>query len=86
MSLRLALTRRQFLQFGLTASGALLVGFRTNAAARATVPAELLGDDLVSLTAFVMIERDNRVVIGARGCEIGQGVITSLPMLIAEEL
>ncbi|MEP6880882.1 MAG: molybdopterin cofactor-binding domain-containing protein [Dokdonella sp.] len=80
-----SLARRRFLQFGLTASGALLVGFRGIANA-AAVPPELLGDDLVQLTAFVMIERDNRVVIGARGCEIGQGVITSLPMLIAEEL
>ncbi len=79
------LSRRRFLQFGLTASGALLVGFRSQTMA-AAIPAELLGDDLVQLTAFVMIERDNRVVIGARGCEIGQGVITSLPMLIAEEL
>ena len=79
------LTRRRFLQFGLTASGALLVGFRSQTMA-AAIPAELLGDDLVQLTAFVMIERDNRVVIGARGCEAGQGVITSLPMLIAEEL
>ena len=79
--------RRRFLQFGLTASGALLVGFQRHAAAvRATIPPELLGDDLTQLTAFVMIERDNRVVIGARGCEIGQGVITSLPMLVAEEL
>lgn len=85
MSDRAALTRRRFLQFGLTASGALLVGFRSRAMA-AAIPAELLGDDLVQLTAFVMIERDNRVVIGARGCEAGQGVITSLPMLIAEEL
>ncbi len=85
MSEVISLTRRRFLQFGLTASGALLVGFRSQAMA-AAIPAELLGDDLVQLTAFVMIERDNRVVIGARGCEIGQGVITSLPMLIAEEL
>jgi isoquinoline 1-oxidoreductase beta subunit len=80
-----SLARRRFLQFGLTASGALLVGFRSPALA-AAIPAELLGDDLVQLTAFVMIERDNRVVIGARGCENGQGVITALPMLIAEEL
>ncbi len=80
-----SLTRRRFLQFGLTASGALLVGFHNHVMAAAT-PAELLGDELVQLTAFVMIERDNRVVIGARGCETGQDVITSLPMLIAEEL
>ncbi|HMM65387.1 MAG TPA: molybdopterin-dependent oxidoreductase [Dokdonella sp.] len=80
------LSRRRFMQLGLTASGALLVGIRGAAAARTPVPPQLLGDDLTELTAFVMIERDNRVVIGARGCEIGQGVITSLPMLIAEEL
>jgi CO/xanthine dehydrogenase Mo-binding subunit len=34
----------------------------------------------------VRIHPDNTIIIGARGCEIGQGVRTSLPMLIAEEL
>lgn len=38
------------------------------------------------LGAFVRIEPDGRIVIGARGCEIGQGVRTALPMLVAEEL
>ena len=38
------------------------------------------------LGVFIRIEPDNRIVIGARGAEIGQGVKTSLPMLIAEEL
>lgn len=79
-------SRRGFLRIGLSASGALLVGFRFNEAGAQALPLELLGDELTELTAFVMIERDNRVVIGARGCEIGQGVITSLPMMIAEEL
>jgi isoquinoline 1-oxidoreductase beta subunit len=79
-------SRRRFLQIGLTASGALLVGFpRTDAKAQ-TLPADLIGDDLTQLTAFVLIERDNRVVIGARGCEVGQGSLTLLPMLITEEL
>ena len=86
MTAMVSLTRRRFLQFGLTAGGALLFGLRANAQQRSSVPPALLGDDLTSLTAFVQIERDNRIVIGARGCEIGQGVITSLPMLIAEEL
>ncbi len=81
------LNRRQFISVMLTASGALLVGLRPAVAAfQPKVPIDLLGEALTSLGAFVRIERNNRIVIGARGCEIGQGVITSLPMLIAEEL
>jgi len=78
--------RRRFLAVALSASGALLVGMRWARADENNDPAELLGDDLTELGPFLRIERDNRVVIGARGCEIGQGVMTSLPMLIAEEL
>lgn len=87
MSAPLDRGRRRFLCVSLTAGGALLVGLRP-ALAEPTpgVPPELLGDDLVDIGPFVKIERDNRIVIGARGCEIGQGVKTSLPMLIAEEL
>ncbi|HVV98676.1 MAG TPA: molybdopterin cofactor-binding domain-containing protein, partial [Rhodanobacteraceae bacterium] len=77
--------RRRFIRVALTATGALVVGVRL-ALADDDVPAELLGDDLTQLGPFVRIERDNQVVIGARGCEVGQGVITALPMLIAEEL
>lgn len=81
------LTRRQFISVMLSASGALVVGVRSALAAIAPqVPMDLLGEALTSLGAFVRVERNNRIVIGARGCEIGQGVITSLPMLIAEEL
>ena len=78
--------RLRFLAVSLSASGALLIGIRLADAEDGEVPPELLGDDLTQLGPFVRIERDNRVVIGARGCEIGQGVMTALPMLIAEEL
>jgi isoquinoline 1-oxidoreductase beta subunit len=80
--------RRRFLAISLCASGALLVGVRRAFAEPAPpgLPPELLGDDLTGVGPFVRIERDNRIVIGARGCEIGQGVMTALPMLIAEEL
>jgi isoquinoline 1-oxidoreductase beta subunit len=79
-----ALTRRQFLQVSLTAAGALLADLRLPALA-ANAPAGARPGS-VDLGAFVRIEPDGRVVIGARGCEIGQGVKTSLPMLIAEEM
>ncbi len=75
-----ALSRRAFLNVSLSAAGGLLLSLRLRAAARE--PAT--GGD--SLGAFIRIEPDGRIVIGARGCEIGQGVKTSLPMLIAEEL
>jgi isoquinoline 1-oxidoreductase beta subunit len=80
--------RRRFLTISLSASGALLLGMRGASAdpAPAGLPPELLGDDLTELGPFLRIERDNRIVIGAPGCEVGQGVMTSLPMLIADEL
>jgi isoquinoline 1-oxidoreductase beta subunit len=73
------LSRRTFLQVSSTALGGLLVGAHWPALAQ---PA----GGPVELGAFVRVESDGRIVIGARGCEIGQGVKTSLPMLIAEEL
>ncbi len=80
--------RRRFLVALAAAGGALLVGSRAALAGRypANLPIELIGEDLTRIGPFVLIERDNRVVIGAPGCETGQGVITSLPMLIADEL
>lgn len=75
-------TRRQFLQITALGGGALLatIQFPTAILAAGREPAP------VPLGVFVRIHPDNTIVIGARGCEIGQGVRTSLPMLIAEEL
>jgi isoquinoline 1-oxidoreductase beta subunit len=78
-----ALTRREFIVVSASAAGGLVASayFPTRALGAqpgAAAPAQL--------GAFVRIEPSGLVVIGARGAEIGQGVITSLPMLIAEEL
>ncbi len=78
-------SRRQFLQISLS-GGALLatVSLPGQSLAAGAIPAAATSG--IPLGVFVRINPDNSVVIGARGCEIGQGVRTSLPMLIAEEL
>ena len=78
-------TRRRFLSVSGAAAGALLVGWRRGVAQQ-TLPYLGAHEEAQQLGPFVRIESDGSVVIGARGCEIGQGVKTSLPMLIAEEL
>ncbi|MBI5583358.1 MAG: xanthine dehydrogenase family protein molybdopterin-binding subunit [Deltaproteobacteria bacterium] len=79
------LHRRDFLKTGLGLGGGLVLGFHLplsgsegKALAAAKEPA--------SLNAFIRIGRDNRVTIRINKSEMGQGVYTSLPMLVAEEL
>jgi isoquinoline 1-oxidoreductase beta subunit len=81
-------TRRDFLRVSVSAAGGLAVSLAWPHRGVAEEAMEPKLPPAVSqpLGAFVRIEPDGRVVIGARGCEIGQGVRTSLPMLIAEEL
>jgi len=76
-------TRREFLTVSLTAAGGLLATFHLP---RATAAAAASFETPDGLGVFVRIDPSNRITIGAPGAEIGQGVKTSLPMLIAEEL
>lgn len=74
------LSRRTFLQISASAVGGL-VFCATLPARTGAMPKPDQGP-----WVFVRIEPGQPIVIGARGAEIGQGVKTSLPMLIAEEL
>ena len=78
-----AVSRRGFLKTSVTAAGGLMLAWHPLPAVFAA-NSEQSGP--AALGYFVRIEPDGTTVIGARGCEIGQGVKTSLPMLIAEEL
>ncbi|KVE30786.1 xanthine dehydrogenase family protein molybdopterin-binding subunit [Burkholderia sp. TSV86] len=90
-------SRRTFLKFGITlgaaAGGGLLLGFSMPAAggdARRSViggdAAEPAPPGVFAPNAFVQIDRTGKITLVMPKVEMGQGVYTSLPMLIAEEL
>jgi isoquinoline 1-oxidoreductase subunit beta len=84
-------TRRTLLRTGLTAAGGLAigVGFAPDAAAvdmGAAVWDKPQPEDAHEITAWVLVEPDETIVIRVAKQEMGQGVLTSLPMLVAEEL
>lgn len=76
------LSRRSLLKAGALAGGGLFISATlpgiAKAAAGAAAPAEL--------NAYVSIASDGLVTIVGKNPEIGQGIKTMLPMLIAEEL
>ena len=76
----LATSRRAFLTAGLAAGGGLLLGFSLANEGMAAAGAP------VQLNTYVKIAPDGAITILAKNPEIGQGVKTMLPMLIAEEL
>src|SRR6185312_10634710 len=80
------LDRRRFLQVLAGTAGALVVGIRVADAAGAPLPPALLGENFHDLGAYVRIDGDGNVLIGARDPDTGTGVATSLPRIIAEEL
>jgi isoquinoline 1-oxidoreductase beta subunit len=76
------LNRRSFLQMSALAGGGLALGIYDLPLASAQMPARA---DLTP-QAFIKIAPDGTVTIMARAPEIGQGVKTMLPMMIAEEM
>ncbi len=82
------LGRRAFIISGSVVGGGLLVGVGGLAYVNRKIkqfPEIGLGDG-TSLNAFVRIQPNNRVTLAVARAEMGQGVTTALPMLIAEEL
>jgi len=73
-------TRRAFLQTG----GALVVGFSLHGSGRAASPTGLGAG--AAMNAWLRIAPDGRVTVLCGSSEMGQGVHTAIPMLLAEEL
>ena len=76
------LDRRAFLQSVSAAGGALALGFDIPFGPRSS-HAETGGPEI---TAWIVIEPDDAVIIRVARSEMGQGAFTALPMLVAEEL
>jgi isoquinoline 1-oxidoreductase beta subunit len=76
------LNRRSFLQMSALAGGGLALGVYDLPFASAQGPARVE----LSALAFIRIANDGTITLIAKCPEIGQGVKTMLPMMIAEEL
>jgi len=72
--------RRHFLQQATALSGALVLGFQASSAMAADSSA------VKEVTHWVVIQPDDTVIIRIARSELGQGSMTGLAMLVAEEL
>jgi len=87
-STKIHFSRRNFLKTSALASGGLLVGFNLFTACKPNVepPVDISKLNFNDFNAFIKISDEGKVTIFSPNPEIGQGVKTSMPMLIAEEL
>ena len=75
-------SRRQFIQS--SGAAALVLGFAWPAGNGRALAADLT--PVFSPNAYLRITPDNRVTVVCGSAEMGQGVLTAIPMLLAEEL
>jgi len=88
--IRRKLERRDFLKISVAASGGLLIGFRfpgiSALPSAQSSSAQAASANTFMPNAFVRIGTDERITVIVNHSEMGQGVYTSLPMLLADEL
>jgi len=85
------LSRRFFISAGLSAAGGLAIGFaipgRADALPINAAPWTPAGDaKAAEVNAWILIEPDDSVTIRVAQSEMGEGIFTALPMIVAEEL
>lgn len=79
-------SRRTFLKEGAALMGGLVIGFYLPLKSGRAYAADAKPTAVYPPNAFIRIAPDNSITIVVNKSEMGQGVYTSLPMLIAEEL
>ena len=86
------LTRRHFILTSASAAGGLMIGIGAapRTANAAAVPAQPWNDDTAyapnEIDAWIAVDPDDSILIRYQRSEMGQGSMTALPMMIAEEL
>ncbi|MBC7962889.1 MAG: xanthine dehydrogenase family protein molybdopterin-binding subunit, partial [Steroidobacteraceae bacterium] len=83
MSGETKMSRRQFIKSSALAGGGLLLACHIPFGSR---EAQAAGEAVFAPNAFLRIGNDESVTVIVNKSEMGQGVYTSLPMLLAEEL
>lgn len=85
---KLTFSRRNFIRTTALASGGLLIGFNffSSCSETAAPPVDISKLNFQDFNAFIKIAENGYVTIYSPNPEIGQGVKTSMPMIIAEEL
>ena len=74
------LSRREFISAGVAAGAGLVIGFYLPHGSKGS------NGDAFSPNAYLKITPDDKVIVVVPRSEMGQGVRTSLPMILAEEL
>ena len=79
-------TRREFLKTGTAGGVALVIGFHLSPSAFAGQAQDQEKKPPNPFDAWVRLTPDNRVTLILGKSEMGQGIMTALPMILAEEL
>lgn len=80
------MNRRNFIQSGALLGGGLLISFKIPAANKFAALSETAAETAFIPNAFLNIGTDNSITVYLAHVEMGQGIWTTLPMLLAEEL
>lgn len=85
---KITFSRRNFIRTSALASGGILIGFNFFNSCKETAvpPVDISKLNFKEFNAFIKIAENGYVTIFSPNPEIGQGVKTSMPMIIAEEL
>lgn len=79
-------SRRKFIKDSAALMGGLVISFYLPAKGGRAYAADAQAKAVYPPNAFIRIAPDDSITIVVNKSEMGQGVYTSLPMLIAEEL